>query len=91
MPVAATRKRSSNWPTLPACHASKTSQRSLFDLLERAGVDTVKKPAKRKPDNPHATITETNATAGLTKRPPGVQREASRVEQAEALSAFVPC
>ncbi len=55
------------------------------DLLEQAGVDTVKELAKRKPDNLHAKIVETNQAAKLTKQAPGAQRVASWVEQAKAL------
>jgi predicted flap endonuclease-1-like 5' DNA nuclease len=55
------------------------------DLLEHAGVDTVKELAKRKPDNLHAKIVETNTNTRLTKQAPGAQRVASWVEQAKAL------
>jgi predicted flap endonuclease-1-like 5' DNA nuclease len=55
------------------------------DLLERAGVDTVKELSKRKADNLHAKIVETNQASGLTKQPPGAARVASWVDQAKAL------
>jgi predicted flap endonuclease-1-like 5' DNA nuclease len=55
------------------------------DLLEQAGVDTVKELSKRKPDNLHAKIVETNQTAKLTKQAPGAKMVASWVEQAKAL------
>ena len=40
------------------------------DLLEKAGVDTVKELATRRPDNLHAKIKETNDKEKLTERPP---------------------
>ena len=55
------------------------------DLLEQAGVDTVKELSKRKPDNLHAKIVETNQASKLTKQAPGAQRVASWVEQAKSL------
>lgn len=55
------------------------------DLLEQAGVDTVKELAKRKPDNLHAKILETNQASGLTKQPPGAAKVSDWVKQAKAL------
>lgn len=55
------------------------------DLLEHAGVDTVKELSKRKPDNLHARIVETNQTANLTKLTPGAKTVAAWVDQAKAL------
>jgi len=40
------------------------------DLLEEAGVDTVKELATRRPDNLHAKLIETNERLQLTQRPP---------------------
>jgi predicted flap endonuclease-1-like 5' DNA nuclease len=40
------------------------------DLLEEAGVDTVKELAIRRSDNLHAKVTETNDAKRLTERPP---------------------
>jgi predicted flap endonuclease-1-like 5' DNA nuclease len=40
------------------------------DLLEQAGVDTVKELATRNPDNLHATLIELNAREKLTRRVP---------------------
>lgn len=55
------------------------------DLLEHAGVDTVKELANRRPDNLHAKIIETNKASGLTKQPPGAEKVADWVRQAKAL------
>lgn len=43
------------------------------DLLEEAGVDTVRELAKRDPENLHAKLVEINAQKGLTARPPALK------------------
>ena len=55
------------------------------DLLEHAGVDTVKELATRKPENLHAKIIETNKATALTKQPPSAGKVAAWVDQAKAL------
>ena len=55
------------------------------DLLEQAGVDTVKELAKRRPDNLHAKIAEVNDAARLAKRIPTAKEVESWVNQAKDL------
>jgi predicted flap endonuclease-1-like 5' DNA nuclease len=55
------------------------------DLLEAAGVDTVKELATRRPDNLHAKIVETNDASKLTERPPTAKMVSNWVEQAKEL------
>jgi predicted flap endonuclease-1-like 5' DNA nuclease len=55
------------------------------DLLEHAGVDTVKELATRRPDNLHAKIIETNDEHKLTERPPTVSAVEDWVKQAKQL------
>jgi predicted flap endonuclease-1-like 5' DNA nuclease len=55
------------------------------DLLEEAGVDTVKELATRRPDNLHAKITETNDAKRLTERPPTAAMVEDWVSQAKEL------
>lgn len=55
------------------------------DLLEKAGVDTVKELAMRRADNLHTKIVETNKTSELTKRPPTAKDVESWVSQAKDL------
>ena len=55
------------------------------DLLEKAGVDTVKELATRRPDNLHAKIIETNDTEKLTERPPNAAAVENWVNQAKEL------
>lgn len=59
------------------------------DLLEQAGVDTVKELAQRRADNLHAKIIETNTAAELTKQPPTAAAVAAWVEQAKALDRAI--
>lgn len=55
------------------------------DLLEQAGVDTVKELATRRPDNLHAKIKEVNDKAQLAKRIPTLADVESWVNQAKEL------
>lgn len=55
------------------------------DLLEEAGVDTVKELATRRPDNLHAKLSETNDAKQLTQRPPTAAQVQDWVEQAKLL------
>lgn len=55
------------------------------NLLEEAGVDTVKELAKRKPDNLHAKLAEANTNLKWAKRSPTLAEVTDWVEQAKAL------
>lgn len=55
------------------------------NLLEEAGVDTVKELSKRKPDNLHAKLAEVNAAKHFAKRAPTMAEVTDWVEQAKAL------
>lgn len=55
------------------------------DLLENAGVDTVKELATRNPTNLHQKLVETNDAMQLTQRPPTAAQVEDWVEQAKAL------
>ena len=55
------------------------------DLLEHAGVDTVKELATRKPENLHAKLVETNDSTKLTERPPTAAQVEDWVAQAKEL------
>jgi predicted flap endonuclease-1-like 5' DNA nuclease len=55
------------------------------DLLEKAGVDTVKELATRRADNLHAKILETNEKEKLTERPPTAAAVEDWVRQAKEL------
>lgn len=57
------------------------------DLLEIAGVDTVKELAKRRPDALYAKIAETNDRDKLTTKPPTQAMIQDWVSQAKALKS----
>lgn len=55
------------------------------DLLENAGVDTVKELATRRADNLHEKMVEVNTKKGFAKRAPNMSEVESWVKQAKAL------
>jgi len=55
------------------------------DLLEQAGVDTVKELATRRPDNLHKKILETNEASKATGKPPTEAMVQDWVAQAKEL------
>ena len=63
--------------------------RVYSDLMEEAGVDTVKELANRLPVNLHAKLIEINTTRQFTQRPPSVEQVSDFVEQAKSLPAML--
>lgn len=61
--------------------------RVYSDLMEEAGVDSVKELARRQPAHLHATLIQINAKKQLTQRPPSVEQVTDFVQQAKALPA----
>lgn len=59
--------------------------RVYSDLMEEAGVDTVKELARRSPENLHAKLVEINSVRQLTQRPPSADQVAGFVQQAKSL------
>ena len=59
------------------------------DLLEAAGVDTVKELATRRPDNLHAKMLETNDQKKLVRRPPTAADVEKWVAEAKSLPPAV--
>jgi len=59
------------------------------DLLESAGVDTVKELATRRADNLHAKMLEVNEAKKLVRRPPGLAEVEAWIAGAKALPAVV--
>jgi len=55
------------------------------NLLENAGVDTVKELAQRRPDHLHAKMTEVNTAGKYAKRVPTLEQCTDWVKQAKAL------
>lgn len=59
------------------------------DLLEAAGVDTVKELATRKPDNLHAKLVEVNAAKKLVRQLPTQKKVEAWVMQAKEMPGAV--
>jgi predicted flap endonuclease-1-like 5' DNA nuclease len=59
------------------------------DLLEAAGVDTVKELATRKPDNLHSKLVDVNAAKKLVRQLPTEKKVNSWVNQAKELTPLV--
>ncbi len=59
------------------------------DLLEEAGVDTVKELRNRVPANLHKKILEVNTEKNLVRRPPALSMVDDWVQQAKALKPVV--
>ena len=55
------------------------------ELLEAAGVDTVKELSKRVPENLQKKLEETNEVKHLTRRVPVLKEVKKRIDQAKAL------
>jgi predicted flap endonuclease-1-like 5' DNA nuclease len=61
----------------------------MSELLEAAGVDTVKEFAQRNPENLHAKLVETNDKFGLTGKIPSVEQLTAMIQQAKAMEQKV--
>lgn len=59
------------------------------DLLEAAGVDTVKELAYRNPDNLHKSLLITNNEKRLVRRPPSLSEVQSWVSQSKSLPPVI--
>jgi predicted flap endonuclease-1-like 5' DNA nuclease len=62
---------------------------AFSDLLEEAGVDTVKELSHRRPDNLHEKMVQVNAEKKLTAREPSLSQCAGWVDQAKALGGKI--
>jgi len=63
--------------------------KQFSELLEAAGVDTVKELRNRRPDNLAAKMKEVNAKKRLTRATPSVAKVTTWVTQAKALKPAV--
>lgn len=59
------------------------------DLLEVAGVDTVKELRRRNPENLHKAMLAANAEKNLVRRPPALSEVERWIEHAKALEPAV--
>lgn len=77
------------WVNLADLMRIKGIGEEYSDLLEEAGVDTVKELRNRNPANLHAKMLEVNAAKKLVRRPPALSMVEDWVKQAKALPPVV--
>jgi predicted flap endonuclease-1-like 5' DNA nuclease len=77
------------WVNLADLMRIKGVGEEYSDLLEEAGVDTVKELRVRNPENLHAAIVETNKVKKLVRRTPSMKQVKKWVEQAKTLPPMV--
>ncbi len=73
------------WVNLADLMRIKGIGEEYSDLLEEAGVDTVKELRNRVPENLHQKMLETNRMKRLVRRPPSLKETKSWVTQAKNL------
>jgi predicted flap endonuclease-1-like 5' DNA nuclease len=73
------------WVNLADLMRIKGVGEEYSDLLEEAGVDTVKELRRRNPENLHAAMAEVNAEKKLVRQVPSQKQVADWVEQAKTL------
>ena len=77
------------WVNLADLFRIKGIGEEYSDLLEEAGVDTVKELAQRRADNLHEKVLEVNAAKKLVRRPPAAGMIADWIKQAKKLPKVV--
>ena len=77
------------WVNLADLMRVKGIGEEYSDLLEEAGVDTVKELRNRKPENLYKAMLETNEKKKLVRRPPSLSEVESWVSQAKELPPVV--
>ena len=80
-----TEKQLLKWANMADLMRIKGVGEEFSELLEAAGVDTVKELKMRKPDNLAAKMAEVNAEKKLTRTVPSATTVAKWVEQAKTL------
>lgn len=82
-------KKILRWVNMADLFRIKGVAEEYSDLLEAAGVDTVKELATRRPDNLHAKMIEVNTEKKLVRQLPTAKKVNSWVAQAKGLSPAV--
>ena len=77
------------WVNLSDLMRVKGIGEEYSDLLEEAGVDTVKELRNRKPANLHAKMLEVNTAKKLVRRPPALSMVERWVAEAKELPPMV--
>lgn len=77
------------WVNMADLFRIKGIATQFAELLEAAGVDTVKELRNRKAENLHAKLVEVQAEKKITRAVPGLNQVANFIEQAKALPPVV--
>jgi len=77
------------WVNLADLMRIKGVGEEYSDLLEEAGVDTVKELRNRNPENLHAKMVEVNASKKLVRRTPTLKAVQDWVAQAKSMEPMV--
>ncbi len=77
------------WVNMADLFRIKGISTQYSELLEAAGVDTVKELAQRNPENLHKAMEDTNAKKKLVRQVPGLANVKSWVQQAKQLPRAV--
>lgn len=77
------------WVNLADLMRIKGIGEEYSDLLEEAGVDTIKELRNRNATNLHAKMLEVNAEKNLCRRPPALSMVESWVQEAKKLEPMV--
>ena len=77
------------WVNLSDLMRIKGVGEEYSDLLEEAGVDSVKELRNRRPDNLYKAIQDTNAKKKLVRRPPSEKEIKGWIDQAKKLPPMV--
>jgi predicted flap endonuclease-1-like 5' DNA nuclease len=82
-------KKILKWVNMADLFRIKGVGEEYSELLEAAGVDTVKELRNRRPDNLHAKMLEVNAEQKLVRQMPSLSQVESWVEHAKTLDPMV--
>ena len=82
-------KKILKWVNMADLYRVKGVGSEYSELLEAAGVDTIKELRNRKPENLHAKMLEVNSKKKLVRQPPSVKFVEKWVAQAKELKPLV--
>ena len=82
-------KKILKWTNMADLMRIKGVGEEYSELLEAAGVDTVKELRNRRPDNLHAKMLEVNKKKKLVRLPPGLPKVEKWVAQAKELKPLM--
>ncbi len=77
------------WVNMADLYRVKGIGSEYSDLLEKAGVDTVKELKNRKADNLHAKMTEVNTKRKVVRQLPGLKMVETWIKEAQKLNPMV--